>query len=59
MKKIFIYFLSALAITNMASCVNYNDATTAVSVNVQVIAPEELANRGNIFGQIVTLTNNN
>ena len=43
----------------MASCVNYNDATTAVSVNVQVVAPEELANRGNIFGQIVTLTNNN
>ena len=41
MKKIFIYFLSALAITNMASCVNYNDATTAVSVNVQVVAPEE------------------
>lgn len=59
MKKIFIYFLSALAITNMASCVNYNDATTAVSVNVQVVAPEEFTKTGDLSGQIVTLTNNN
>ena len=59
MKKIFIFFLSALAITNMASCVNYNDATTAVSVNVQVVAPEEFTKPGDLSGQIVTLTNNN
>ena len=59
MKKIFIYFLSALAITNMASCVNYNDATTAVSVNVQVVAPEEFVNKGDFSGQTVTITNKN
>ena len=43
----------------MASCVNYNDATTAVSVNVQVVAPEEFTKPGDLSGQIVTLTNNN
>lgn len=43
----------------MASCVNYNDATTAVSVNVQVVAPEEFTKTGDLSGQIVTLTNNN
>lgn len=43
----------------MASCVNYNDATTAVSVNVQVVAPEEFVNKGDFSGQTVTITNKN
>ena len=43
----------------MVSCVNYNDATTAVSVNVQVVAPEEFVNKGDFSGQTVTITNKN
>lgn len=58
MKK-YIYQLSFImaVVLMLSACVDYGDATQAVSVNVQVVAPEEFGSSGNgLEGHTVTIS---
>ncbi|MBR1401646.1 MAG: DUF4876 domain-containing protein [Prevotella sp.] len=54
MKRHLIYIIGIML--TLCSCVDYNDATQAISVKVQVVMPDEFVNAPQLGGHEITMT---